>query len=292
MKRHAFTYCLLLLLAGAAFAGTIVGVGETVPVSTSGNVVPPSEETGTDSALNDTGQEQAGEGSGGDSGQGGIGGVLTVTDSSGDSITFGSSGEAAFESVEVTPGQEVQVRESGNGSFAPYGGAQGGNGTATTEQMRVQAQLVSQTSSRQLAIELQAQQQQTLMQMDGASATTQETIRIRERAMYVERSGKEYAVNVLPVDIAGAASSEGESVEGMELRLEGEKPVYEFTLRGRRDFLWIIPVDSETTFVVDAQNAQVVSESGPWWGFIAPPRTNVYAAMERVSAMLGTASAP
>jgi hypothetical protein len=190
-----------------------------------------------------------------------------ITTASGQQVSAGE-----ISAVQARPGMIEVMAQEGN---AFVSAEEEGQGAA-----EVDAE-VSSSSGEQLRLRIHAMEQEMLMQMGNTSVSTAETLRIRERLVYIERNGTEYRVNVLPSDLPVQAR-EASSLENITLELSGEGPAYRFTLRERRNFLGLFGVDSESMLTLNAQNGQITGEEGPWWGFMAPPEDDLRPALNEL----------
>ncbi|MBN2121505.1 hypothetical protein JW721_00395 [Candidatus Micrarchaeota archaeon] len=197
---------------------------------------------------------------------------LTVTASNGEALQ--NAGE--IEAVQVSPGRvEVQSR-AGNESPTLLANNQSGG------QVQVEAQIALRHANASSPLSIQPRERETIMQMNGTEVSTAETLRIRNRTMYLERNGTEYRLNVLPSDLAEAAASLAPS-QNITLGFEGDVPAYAFRVAERRMFLGIFDVDSETSFTLNARNGSILREEGPWWGALAPVQGQLREALGRIS---------
>lgn len=309
MASTSKSFVAFLLLFGILSAA-IVGVGETLPVSYSGSTADEApagaqagpSENGTSGAVpsvvsvgeaTDTGENT---GSGTAPGSAGAGGSPSAAQVSAEAQPAGgrgnfvlttTSGEPVqawteIEAVQASPGRiEVMARE-GNAFVSASEALEG------EEPTEVDAEVSPLLTAEALRLRIQAREQEMLLQMGNVSVSTSETVRIRERTMYLERNGTEYAVSVLPSDLPRPESADA-SLENITLTFEGEQPAYRFTVRERRNFLWLFPLDSERAFTLNAQNAQVIREEGPWWAFMAPPLEDLRPALDELSVRIAGA---
>jgi hypothetical protein len=244
----------------------IVSVGETLDSSgNAGNDAPsrgnatPQDDTGRDSTPPSPLEPQQGMGRG----------QFMLTTASGQQI----ASEAEISAVQAAPGRIEVMEREGNAFVSAEEGGEGAS--------EIDAE-VSSAAGEQLRLRIQAMEREMLMQMGNVSVSTTETLRIRERLMYIERNGTEYRVNILPSDLPEPNTPDS-SLENISLELSGERPAYGFTLRERRNFLGLFAVDSESRLMLDAQDARILSEEGPWWGFIAPPAEDLRPALNELS---------
>lgn len=261
MTRNIYAFALLLLLMGGAFAGTIVGVGETVEVSSTGAVVESDGAEDTDEYIAPLPTQATVAVSSEDAPDGGF----VMTKESGEAITISSEG-MMVQAVKVSTGK-IEVMQEHEGEYEvmyPY------EVSAAGQPEIVAVAVESPIMAMPIEVEIMSTAEEVTLTTDGASVSTVETLLVKEQKLYVQEEGTNYEIKVLPIDIESVESKDFE-VQKMELKVEESKPVYELVVKEKRNFLFIIPVESESTVVVDAQNAEIISESGPWWAFVAPP---------------------
>lgn len=201
---------------------------------------------------------------------------LTVISSNGQ--TLDNAGE--IDAVQISPGRvEVQSR-TGNASPTLLAG----NGSG--REVEIEAEISSANSNTPSLLRVQAMERETLLRMNGTEVSTAETLRIRNRTMYLERNGTEYRLNVLPSDLEEAGASLAPS-QNITLGFEGDAPAYQFRATERRRFLGLFEVDSETAFSLNARNGSIMREEGPWWGFMAPVDGELREALNRIQERAG-----
>jgi len=261
MNKNIFVFGMFLLLVGNAFA--VVSVGETIEVSSTGAVV---EATTTPVQVEEVTSTQESTGSTDSPSMGGM--ILTNAD--GESVAVGS------EKGEIVVVEDTAEAEEAAPHIYQVSAQQGGV---------VQAQVHSYTGEV-TAVQIQAQNQKTLLTVDGSSATTTEMVKVQNQEMYLEKEGHQYQIRVLPGDIT-SLESEGIKVQDVEIEMHEEKPAYQFTVKEQRNFLWVLPVESETEYVVDAQNGKMVAKSEPWWAFMAPQTQSMQQSFNELASRFG-----
>jgi len=236
MLNTKFVLMALLLLFGTAFAGATVDVGETVEVSSAGAVIEATDTPVQAGEITST-QEST------DSTDSHSTGGMILTNAEGESVAVGSE-KCELVPVEGTAGAEEAVPQMHQAST--------GQGEV------VQAQ-VHAYNGELVAVKLQEQDQKTILSVDGSSATTTEQVKVQNQEMYLEKEGHQYQIQVLPQDIT-SLESEGSKIQNVEIAMHEEKPAYQFTVKEQRNFLWVLPVESETDYVVDAQNGKMLTK--------------------------------
>lgn len=58
-------------------------------------------------------------------------------------------------------------------------------------------------------------------------------------------------------------------IDSVQVKIEENKPIYEYDEREEVKLLGIIPIDQETTKKVDAENMHLLEEDKPWWSVLA-----------------------
>ncbi|MBD3398026.1 hypothetical protein GF412_02525 [Candidatus Micrarchaeota archaeon] len=245
MNRNIFSFAMLLLFLGSTFAGATVGVGETVPVGGT---------TATATADNGTAQDSTESAEEGDSEDETPFGGVVMTNEEGDSVVVGKE-EGSIEAVED-------------------GKKQNGEAVQAQQALEVQA-----SSGQMVQAQVVKQEQKTLLVSNGASASTEQEIVVQEQNLYLKENGDQYHLVMMPYELQYAGEGEAE-VQDVELEVYEETPVYRFKVKEKRNFLLVLPVDSETEYVVDAQSREVLQENAPWWGFLAPQNHNFRGQLE------------
>ena len=240
MTRNMLTFAMLLVLFGSVFAGTTVSVGETVPVG--GTVSNTTTTTESPSELDEPEETDTGSPFGG----------MVITNDEGDSVQVGAE-EGSLEVVETAPSQNMEQLQEQEGQL-------------------VQAQVQS-NAGEVVQAQIMEQGQEKILVSNGVSASTNDELVVQSQNVYLEKNGNRYHVVMLPYELQYAGNGDA-AVQEIKLEVYEENPAYRFTVREKRNLLWVLPVDSETEYVVDAQSGNVLQENAPWWAFIAPQNHN------------------
>ena len=107
------------------------------------------------------------------------------------------------------------------------------------------------------------------VEANNVRAVTREEVRIEGSQLYVRNR----TVNVVPdTAVNRALERERISLDGLELRVDNEEPIY--VVRGRRNvrILGFIPATLRVEVRVNAENGDVEQCSRPWWAFLARER--------------------
>jgi hypothetical protein len=107
------------------------------------------------------------------------------------------------------------------------------------------------------------------VEVNNVRAVTREEVRIEGSQLYIRNR----TVNVVPdTAVNRALERERISLDGLELRVDNEEPIY--VVRGRRNvrILGFIPATMRVEVRVNAENGDVEQCSRPWWAFLARER--------------------
>jgi hypothetical protein len=104
---------------------------------------------------------------------------------------------------------------------------------------------------------------------ENISAVTKETIKIEEKTIKIETPNRDIQVDVLPAIATQVAISKvPQEIQTTELKVIGEKPVYEIEGIKTGKLLWLIPINFSIQTHVDAQTREIIKMEKPWWSFL------------------------
>jgi hypothetical protein len=214
---------------------TTVGVGETVPI---GGTTTVTATEPTESAP----VEDSGSGPGGIIHQVGI----TPAGAEGPSDEGGSSWEGA--EILGSSGQQ----EGSSGQAITIGASTGPGEGAMVQHVLY----VSEVDGETIEVE-----------ENGATIRTRETIRVTEQEML---AGEGAHPVMLPYELQQQVQTETQlRIQSTpDLVVENEIPYYEFQATKPGKLLWIFDVEMPIQAKVHANTGEMVSEQGPWWGFL------------------------
>jgi hypothetical protein len=73
----------------------------------------------------------------------------------------------------------------------------------------------------------------------------------------------------IPEDAISVSETPMESITGVELKEDAQKPIYSITGKKPARLLFIIPVSMEIETEVSAESGELISVNKPWWSFLA-----------------------
>jgi len=105
--------------------------------------------------------------------------------------------------------------------------------------------------------------------------TITSNIMLRNRNVYLEEGGREYPIGVSPADIfsgnSGGQSSQAYSsgrITNVSLGIEDRVPVYRVNATERFMLLWVMQMEIESGYAIDASSGEVLSQEKPWFVFL------------------------
>lgn len=94
-------------------------------------------------------------------------------------------------------------------------------------------------------------------------------IRIQNGQVILNKSGVEQVLTVLPAQAIQGISAAQARIKSMKLEMEGETPVYNIIEEKQAKLFAFIPIGMEVVSKVSAENSTLMSQSRPWWSFLA-----------------------
>ncbi len=99
-----------------------------------------------------------------------------------------------------------------------------------------------------------------------ASAEIKTALKYQEQALISTQSNKE--IKVSPSVAIEAVPAQAQ-IKNIELIDDGTAPAYRIhAVSNRRRMFFLIPVEMEINYKIDATNGKVLSEEKPWWSFL------------------------
>jgi len=75
-------------------------------------------------------------------------------------------------------------------------------------------------------------------------------------------------INILPDDAKAKGIEETPDIKKVELKSEGENPVYSVIGTKQVRIFFIIPVSMEVETKIDAETGNKIAVNKPWWSFL------------------------
>ncbi|MGC9005884.1 MAG: PepSY domain-containing protein, partial [Candidatus Micrarchaeia archaeon] len=98
------------------------------------------------------------------------------------------------------------------------------------------------------------------------SAEIKTALKYQEQALISTQSNKE--IKVSPSVAIEAVPAQAQ-IKNIELIDDGTAPAYRIhAVSNRRRMFFLIPVEMEINYKIDATNGKVLSEEKPWWSFL------------------------
>jgi len=180
--------------------------------------------------------------------------IVNVSDSAGIGFVNEKGEEIVMESGAGMPSATQQVRAV---EITPS------SVVANGEQVQAQERVAIQTANANMVVV--QEQNRVLVSDSAASAEVNTQIMYREQAMVSTKSNKE--IKVAP-SVAVEALPAAAEIKGIKLTDDGAVPAYEVSAVSTGRMFFVIPVEIEIMYKIDATTGKVVSEEKPWWSFL------------------------
>ncbi|MEA3329167.1 MAG: FG-GAP-like repeat-containing protein [Nanoarchaeota archaeon] len=140
--------------------------------------------------------------------------------------------------------------------------------TCPTEQQPVGTEIIAEDETSYSNVEISQASSGTIsIKIEELEVATLEKVSVIESKMYMEISGENKQIKILPEK--AVSNSKIEIVENIELIAKQEKAVYSISGTSSGKLVLVIPVTAEIKSEVDAETGEVISVTKPWWSFLA-----------------------
>ncbi len=139
------------------------------------------------------------------------------------------------------------------------------------ETPKIYVEVETETPGKLTAITIQIDKENKLIRIEheNTTAITKESIKVEEKEIKVETPKGDVQVSVLPAKATQVAISKvQQKIKKTELKVLGERVVYEVAGEKSAKLLWLIPVTLPVKTTIDAQTGIVISVEKPWWSFL------------------------